>query len=996
MKNRWLTMLAFGMWSSSFGWALPQGGQVVQGTVQIIQSGTNVMQILQSSPSGIINWGSFNIDPNQLVRFLQPDSSAALLNRVVGQDPSQILGQLQANGRILLVNPNGMLFGPGSSINAGSFLASTLSLRDEDFLQGRYDLHWDGQAPLRAIVNQGEIKVTDGGFLALVSPLVDNQGLLLAERGQVVIGATRQATLTVDSRGLLQVTIPDGFASHSSNSAAPSGTVLLTPGQMSDTLSQLVRPAAGAESTRMVETPQGIQLLGGEGILLNQGTISADAAQGGAGSIRLDSSQATVLTPQSLVRANAAHGDGGQILALSAGSTLQMGQLQARSEGSGNGGFVEVSGRAVHMTRGADVAAAEGASGRFLIDPDNITIVTSGGSVPGPNITLAEFPATDVSINASALNVTGSVILQASQNLVVDDNVQVNLEGSTQLSLEAGGEFRMQPGSAINATHPAASVNISSGGQLTVRDLRVPTSNLHSDTFVQFQNGTLGQAGSPTVVNVTAGGIPIFSGATVNIQGTQANVSLAATNDVFFFPDSTFNLTSPQSHLAVTGNSTSMLGVVLGTNATIRSSGAANVILEAPGSGIVTGISLFPGSGIHVPGPGSVNITAQGNLVMNPGSTVNMTDPTAQANLSSGIALTTTNLQVPNATLQAAGDLVLDSGTLGQGGPTVIAGTGANVFFLNNAAVSGAGATRLTLSANTGRVIFLTNSSLSLPDSGSNITLNSVGTMNLNRIQTGGSVNGTVTAGNLRISDQVQANDLRLSTPQELSSLQNSTQPAVVANHTLDLTAGRILGPIDQPENGIVQAFPFATSSLAIVRFQVTGTNNTATGDRAANLFYYFPQSADLQIDHPNGDVALFQEPGPVVPAPPPTDSGSSSQIESRDDLTSEQFVEVTSETAISQIQMSNLYSAAYLPSTTQVLMLSYANPGLTGSPAMSPGSAMVELVVLSPESASSRMAQEEQLGADATSLVVAGNDEDEELRYWRKLIEGFIIWEDD
>ena len=60
-----------------------------------------------------------------------------MLNRVRGQDPSVILGTLSSNGRVFLINPNGILFGRDSRVDVQGLTASTLALSDADFLAGR-------------------------------------------------------------------------------------------------------------------------------------------------------------------------------------------------------------------------------------------------------------------------------------------------------------------------------------------------------------------------------------------------------------------------------------------------------------------------------------------------------------------------------------------------------------------------------------------------------------------------------------------------------------------------------------------------------------------------------------------------------------------------------------------------------------------------------------------------------------------------------------------
>ena len=100
-------------WAQPAANALPAGGQVVQGAASLAQSGSQ-LSIQQSSQRAAINWQSFDIGNAAKVNVVQPNAQAVLLNRVVGQSPSQIFGKLQANGHVILVNPNGVLFGAGA------------------------------------------------------------------------------------------------------------------------------------------------------------------------------------------------------------------------------------------------------------------------------------------------------------------------------------------------------------------------------------------------------------------------------------------------------------------------------------------------------------------------------------------------------------------------------------------------------------------------------------------------------------------------------------------------------------------------------------------------------------------------------------------------------------------------------------------------------------------------------------------------------------------
>lgn len=166
---------------------LPTGAQVAAGAVNISQSQTATaasMTIRQASQQAIVNWQSFNVGANAQVHITQPGSSSVLLNRVMDSNPSQIFGQIQANGQVFLTNPNGVYFAPGSSVDVGSFTASTHGISDSDFLSGHYNFNRHGSSA--SIVNEGTLKASLGGYIALLAPEVRNQGVVLAQVGGTV------------------------------------------------------------------------------------------------------------------------------------------------------------------------------------------------------------------------------------------------------------------------------------------------------------------------------------------------------------------------------------------------------------------------------------------------------------------------------------------------------------------------------------------------------------------------------------------------------------------------------------------------------------------------------------------------------------------------------------------------------------------------------------------------------------------------------------------
>lgn len=318
--------------------ALPQDGKVAAGQVHIPKPTGNHLQVDQASERAIVNWKSFDIGTEASVRFVQPSASAAILNRVQSGPGSQILGRLDADAKVYVVNPAGVLFGPRAQVNVGGLTASTLGIRDDDFLNGRDRFTADGAAG--SVVNQGTIRVASGGRVALVGTRVENAGQILAPGGQVVLAAGRQATLAIGANGHLQVAVD----------AAQVGTLVANGG--------LVH----AEGGQVILTAKGAGALAAS-VVSNTGTLQARTVDGASGRI--------------LLLADMGNGR------VDAGGTLD-----ASAPNGGDGGFIETSAARVKIAPDLKVttAAPQGKTGSWLIDPPDYTIAASGGDMTGTQL----------------------------------------------------------------------------------------------------------------------------------------------------------------------------------------------------------------------------------------------------------------------------------------------------------------------------------------------------------------------------------------------------------------------------------------------------------------------------------------------------------------------------------------------------------------------------------------------------------------------------------
>jgi len=419
--------------------ANPLGGSVASGTATIDSSGS-VLTVRQSTDRAILNWQSFSNAAGETVRFQQPSTTAATLNRVTGACSSVINGNIESNGQVFLINPNGVLIGKTANVQVGGLVASTLDTSDASFQAGTAMSGLGSFAKVAgksaaAVVNQGTISTTPGGRVALLGGFVSNEGKISAPGGKVAVAAGAKATLSLDAAQMVTVGV----------SAVPAD-VTADPSAVNDLARQAVNNSHLVPAGSVKIVGDKVVLGGAEGVAINQGTISAD----GGGAVTVDSAQLTMAAPGSritargdapgatggtvqvlshgrvglfgdaavdasgaagggtvliggpaqgkgcvtraqatfvcqaaTVRADAtAQGDGGHVVVWGDEQAAVAGKLSARGGClGGNGGLVETSGGKVKLSRTPDVSAPHGHGGTWLIDPNNITIVAGSCTV---------------------------------------------------------------------------------------------------------------------------------------------------------------------------------------------------------------------------------------------------------------------------------------------------------------------------------------------------------------------------------------------------------------------------------------------------------------------------------------------------------------------------------------------------------------------------------------------------------------------------------------
>ena len=373
-----LCVLAF-VCSVSIVHSSPLGGQVVGGSGGINQSGLQTT-IQQNSSVLALDWQSFNINNNETVQFIQPDKNAIVLNRILGSSASQIFGKLDANGQVILVNPNGLFFGDSAVVNVGGLLASGLDISPTDFLNGDY-IFSALEGSEGAVINHGIIQAATGGSVSLLGRQVENSGFISAHLGAVNLVAAKEAVLSFDNDGLMGVKVNKAILQdelgvspallNAGSIQAEGGRVLLSASVSQDVFSQVVNNGKLQATSSVVMHEDGSFTLGAGANVVNSGTIDvsvssgekaggqvvllgeninhsgeihADAINTQAGSVELQAKDTLLLTENSSTSARAElSGLGGDIKLLGANVGL-FDEALVDASGANGGGSVLIGG----------------------------------------------------------------------------------------------------------------------------------------------------------------------------------------------------------------------------------------------------------------------------------------------------------------------------------------------------------------------------------------------------------------------------------------------------------------------------------------------------------------------------------------------------------------------------------------------------------------------------------------------------------------------------
>ena len=381
--------------------AEPTGGQVVKGQAQINQtgaSGATTTTIKQSTPQVSINWQSFNVGDKERVNFVQPDASSLAINRILGSQGSSIQGNINANGQVWLINPNGIVFGKNAQVNVGGLVATTLDTANPGSLMGAQRFSGNSTAD---VTNSGLLNASEGGYVTLLGHRVSNQGEINAPAGTVALGAGSAVDLQFNNNQLLSVqvyeSLLDAMADNGGVIRADAGQVLLKAGAQGSLLRSAVN---------------------------NTGVIQARTVRKQGGKILL-------------------------VSGMKAGVTKIDGKLDASAPDTGDGGFIETSGHKVQVEDKADIStkSVQGKTGDWLIDPDDFVVAASGGNITGADlgnmlnstsviIETTNGPATlNYANSGSAINGNGDI--QINDSVAWSSNTTLSLKAYRNININA-------------------------------------------------------------------------------------------------------------------------------------------------------------------------------------------------------------------------------------------------------------------------------------------------------------------------------------------------------------------------------------------------------------------------------------------------------------------------------------------------------------------------------------------------------------------------------
>ena len=574
---------------------LPTGGVIVAGDASINAVSSTHLKIKQTSEKAVIDWQSFSVDANARVDFEQPNTNSATLNRVTGNQISQIRGQMTATGQVVLINPAGIVFTDTAVVNVGALIASTLDMSASDFMNGDYVLSGSSD---KSVENHGSISAGPDGMVALIAARVVNAGTISAPQGTGALVAASH--VRIDFGGPLQIEVAEGALNAAIENGgaifASDGLVYLTAQAANDLKASVINHSGIIQATS-IQNVGGQVVLEGDDITLASGSVIDSSGPRGGGQVlvggdwqggqnaerrvfadanTLREASTVTMEADASIRANATeNGDGGTVVLWSDVSnpnsvTNVAGKLEAEAGISGgNGGQIETSGARI-VTTGLKVStkAPLGETGEWLLDPDTDLLLYNVGDTDG-NIE----NVTEVSTILNAL--ANSNVRVFSNTEAVYVNSEINYTGANTLTIDAGGHL------FINQNITAGGLTLLSKESIRFESQAITLTTTNTDRSAgqlivsSGYDNTDGAIRATKAITIrTAGGDVVFGGS--NAAGTGFTIATDWRGIEF----NGLDIQTNGGHVSMRGQSVEGEGILFQGTTTI-STGGGNIYVDA-------------------------------------------------------------------------------------------------------------------------------------------------------------------------------------------------------------------------------------------------------------------------------------------------------------------------------------------------------------------------------------------------------------------------------
>lgn len=528
---------------SQIALAAPEGGIVTSGSATIQSIGTTTT-IQQSSDRAIIGWDSFDVNSAEHVQFQQPSSSSITVNRIHDTKASQINGKITANGNIILLNQNGIVFGSTSVVDVGGVVATSSDLEDDAAFMagGAVKLTKPGKDNAR-IINNGTMTVRDAGLAGLVAPHVENNGVIQAKMGRVQLASGDMATIDFAGDGLIKLEVSDAVASQSIRNTgtidAEGGSVLITAAQARGVVDALITNTGTIKANTVANKTGKVEIRAAQGKIINTGTIEAAGFNNdeAGGDIMLLADQIILDGPSVLdasgdirggtIRVGGDYQGGGDLPTSDylfvggdvilntrsrkigpAGTIILWSDDTTRfyghADAGGDNGLIEVSGKqALDFDGTVDLRSSNGANGTLLLDPTNITISSGAnsnvtGSTPYTPSADSVTSVLNIATLQTALN-NGNVVVQTRATGAQPGNITVDSAitwaNGNKLTLDAHNQIIINQAISGNNLHMIA------GGDVVLASTLSGTGTLTIEQ--RADNITMGLGGGAGTLNLT-------------------------------------------------------------------------------------------------------------------------------------------------------------------------------------------------------------------------------------------------------------------------------------------------------------------------------------------------------------------------------------------------------------------------------------------------------------------------------------------------------------